>query len=166
LQSYLDEFVFRFNRRRSRSRGLVSYRLLELAAGHDPVRYCNIGAGKWPRKIPPTPPAGRGHPPHGHRQPGSGVTGSPTSAIPGTVLRPPGRRPRPQSSPCMVRVWWVRTPQLSAHGSFDRIISYPWSVLELAEKEQDAVVSVIWAADVTCVTDDHCSSVDRMAEVL
>ncbi|MGE5290630.1 MAG: IS1595 family transposase [Micromonosporaceae bacterium] len=63
LQSYLDEFVFRFNRRRSRSRGLVFYRLLELAAGHDPVRYHNIVAGKRPRKIPPTPPAGRGHPP-------------------------------------------------------------------------------------------------------
>ena len=39
LQSYLDEFTFRFNRRRSRSRGLVFYRVLELAAGHDPVRY-------------------------------------------------------------------------------------------------------------------------------
>ena len=32
LQSYLDEFTFRFNRRRSRSRGLVFYRVLELAA--------------------------------------------------------------------------------------------------------------------------------------
>jgi transposase-like protein len=63
LQSYLDEFVFRFNRRRSRSRGLVFYRLLELAAGHDPVRYRNIVAGKRPRKIPPTPPAAHGHPP-------------------------------------------------------------------------------------------------------
>jgi ISXO2-like transposase domain len=63
LQSYLDEFVFRFNRRRSRSRGLVFYRLLELAAGHDPVRYRNIVADKRPRKIPPTPPSGRGHPP-------------------------------------------------------------------------------------------------------
>ncbi len=62
LQSYLDEFVFRFNRRRSRSRGLVFYRLLELAAGHDPVRYRDIVAGKRPRKIPPTPPARRGHP--------------------------------------------------------------------------------------------------------
>ena len=63
LQSYLDEFVFRFNRRRARSRGLVFYRLLQLAAGHDPVRYRNIVAGKRPRKIPPAPPAGRGHPP-------------------------------------------------------------------------------------------------------
>src|SRR5690242_20492183 len=54
LQSYLDEFVFRFNRRRSASRGLVFYRVLELAAGHDPVRYRNIVAGKRPRRIPPT----------------------------------------------------------------------------------------------------------------
>ena len=39
LQAYLNEFVFRFNRRHSRSRGMVFYRVLELAAGHDPVRY-------------------------------------------------------------------------------------------------------------------------------
>jgi transposase-like protein len=69
LQSYLDEFTFRFNRRRSRSRGLVFYRVLELAAGHDPVRYHNIVAGKRPRKIPPTPPATRGHPPSLERPP-------------------------------------------------------------------------------------------------
>jgi len=69
LQSYLDEFVFRFNRRRSRNRGLVFYRLLELAAGHDPVRYRDIVAGKRPRKIPPTPPAKRGHPPSLERPP-------------------------------------------------------------------------------------------------
>ncbi len=69
LQSYLDEFVFRFNRRRSRSRGLVFYRLLELAVGHAPVRYRNIVAGKRPRKIPPTPPATRGHPPSLERPP-------------------------------------------------------------------------------------------------
>jgi transposase-like protein len=69
LQSYLDEFVFRFNRRHSRSRGLVFYRLLELTVGHDPVRYRNIVAGKRPRKIPPTPPARRGHPPSLERPP-------------------------------------------------------------------------------------------------
>ena len=69
LQSYLDEFVFRFNRRHSRSRGLVFYRLLELTAGHDPVRYRDIVAGKRPRKIPPTPPARRGHPPSLERPP-------------------------------------------------------------------------------------------------
>jgi hypothetical protein len=69
LQSYLDEFVFRFNRRRSASRGLVFYRVLELAAGHDPVRYRNIIAGKRPRKIPPDPPTARGHPPSLERSP-------------------------------------------------------------------------------------------------
>src|SRR2546430_12221657 len=56
LQSYLDEFVFRFNRRRSRSRGLVFYRVLELAVGHEPVRYHDIVAGERPRRIPPPPP--------------------------------------------------------------------------------------------------------------
>jgi transposase-like protein len=69
LQSYLDEFVFRFNRRRSRSRGLVFYRLIELAVGHDPVRYHDIAAGKRPRKIPPAPPPRRGHPPSLERPP-------------------------------------------------------------------------------------------------
>ena len=69
LQSYLDEFTFRFNRRRSRSRGLVFYRVLELAIGHGPVRYHNIVAGKRPRKIPPTPPVTRGHPPSLERPP-------------------------------------------------------------------------------------------------
>jgi transposase-like protein len=39
LPDYLDEFVFRFNRRRSRSRGLLFYRVLQLAVDHDPVRY-------------------------------------------------------------------------------------------------------------------------------
>ena len=36
LASYLNEFVFRFNRRRSRSRGLVFYRVLELGGGARP----------------------------------------------------------------------------------------------------------------------------------
>jgi hypothetical protein len=42
LSSYLDEFVFPFNRRRSRSRGMVFYRVLELAVAHDPVRYRHL----------------------------------------------------------------------------------------------------------------------------
>ena len=69
LQSYLDEFVFRFNRRRSQSRGLVFYRVLELAVGHEPVRYHDIVAGKRPRRIPPAPPVARGHPPSLERPP-------------------------------------------------------------------------------------------------
>ncbi len=63
LASYLDEFVFRFNRRRSRSRGLVFYRVLELAVGHDPVRYRDLITKSAPRKVSPTPPSARGHPP-------------------------------------------------------------------------------------------------------
>jgi transposase-like protein len=63
LQSYLNEFCFRFNRRRSRSRGLVFYRLLELAVGHDPVRYRDLVAHPKPKAKPPAPPGQRGHPP-------------------------------------------------------------------------------------------------------
>jgi len=62
LQAYLDEFVFRFNRRRSRSRGLVFYRVLELAVDHDPVRYRQLVADSRPKKVPPVPPRTRGHP--------------------------------------------------------------------------------------------------------
>jgi hypothetical protein len=37
LQSYLEEFCFRFNRRHSRARGLLFYRLLQYAAGAPPL---------------------------------------------------------------------------------------------------------------------------------
>jgi len=63
LQAHLNEFSFRFNRRRSRSRGLVFYRLLELAVGHDPVRYRDLVARPKPKTKPPAPPGQRGHPP-------------------------------------------------------------------------------------------------------
>ncbi len=63
LQSYLNEFVFRFNRRRPGSRGLVFYRVLELAVAHDPVRYRDLVADPQPKAPPPAPPGGRGHPP-------------------------------------------------------------------------------------------------------
>ena len=62
LTSYLNEFVFRFNRRRSRSRGMVFYRVLQLAVAHDPVRYQDLIASHRPRAVPPVPPQGRGHP--------------------------------------------------------------------------------------------------------
>jgi len=61
LQPYLDEFVFRLNRRTSASRGLLFYRLLELAVGHDPVRYCQLVAEPRPKKTPPQPPGSTGH---------------------------------------------------------------------------------------------------------
>jgi transposase-like protein len=69
LASYLDEFVFRFNRRRSRSRGMVFYRVLELAVTHKPVRYKDIIATQRPRQLPPTPPHKFGHPPSFERPP-------------------------------------------------------------------------------------------------
>jgi transposase-like protein len=73
LASYLDEFVFRFNRRHSRSRGLVFYRVLELAATHDPVRYRDLIANPRPSTSPRRPPGTRGRPP--------------------SIERPPARRP-------------------------------------------------------------------------
>ena len=63
LAAYLNEFVFRFNRRRSRSRGLLFYRVLELAVAHDPVRYRDLVADPQPKRAPPAPPGTRGHPP-------------------------------------------------------------------------------------------------------
>ncbi|HDK02467.1 MAG TPA: hypothetical protein ENG84_01260, partial [Gammaproteobacteria bacterium] len=63
LAGYLNEFVFRFNRRRSHSRGMGFYRVLELAVVHDPVCYQDLIATKRPRPVAPTPPRGRGHPP-------------------------------------------------------------------------------------------------------
>jgi transposase-like protein len=42
LDSYLDEFVFRFNRRSSTSRGMLFYRLLQQAVVTDPVTYRDI----------------------------------------------------------------------------------------------------------------------------
>ena len=46
LDYYLDEFTFRFNRRTSRSRGLLFYRLLEQAMATQPVTYQRIAARK------------------------------------------------------------------------------------------------------------------------
>ena len=69
LTRYLQEFVFRFNRRRARSRGMVFYRVLELAVAHAPVRYQDLIASQRPRAVPPVPPHARGHPPSLDRPP-------------------------------------------------------------------------------------------------
>ena len=45
LDSYLDEFAFRFNRRTSRSRGMLFYRLIEQAVATEPVTYQDIAGG-------------------------------------------------------------------------------------------------------------------------
>jgi transposase-like protein len=46
LDYYLDEFAFRFNRRKSASRGKLFYRLLQQAVEIDPVTYRSIVGGK------------------------------------------------------------------------------------------------------------------------
>jgi len=50
LQAYLDEFTFRFNRRRSTSRGMLFYRLLEQSVQAPPRTYRSLvadpGAGR------------------------------------------------------------------------------------------------------------------------
>ncbi len=45
LDYYLDEFTFRFNRRNSRSRGKLFYRLVQQAVAIDPVPYKSIIGG-------------------------------------------------------------------------------------------------------------------------
>jgi len=42
LGYYLDEFTFRFNRRTSRARGMLFYRLVQQAVGTDPAPYRNL----------------------------------------------------------------------------------------------------------------------------
>jgi transposase-like protein len=46
LDYYLDEFTFRFNRRRSNARGLLFYRLAQQAVATNPVPYSSIIHGK------------------------------------------------------------------------------------------------------------------------
>jgi transposase-like protein len=45
LDYYLDEFTFRFNRRTSRKRGKLFYRLVQQVMNVDPVHWVDIGAG-------------------------------------------------------------------------------------------------------------------------
>ncbi len=42
LDYYLDEFTFRFNRRRSKNRGKLFFRLAQQAVAVDPVTYYRI----------------------------------------------------------------------------------------------------------------------------
>ena len=64
LQEYLDEFAFRWNRRNTRNRGMLFYRLLQHAVNAAPVTYhdlVRIGTAK------PVTQSARGS----HRQPGT-----------------------------------------------------------------------------------------------
>jgi transposase-like protein len=62
LAAYLDEWVFRFNRRRSRSRGLLFHRLLAHAATSDVLTYNQLRKAGRTRSAPPLPPAARALP--------------------------------------------------------------------------------------------------------
>ncbi len=53
LDAYLDEFVFRFNRRTSNSRGMLFYRLLQQAVATQPVTYAQVVTRRTKRKTKP-----------------------------------------------------------------------------------------------------------------
>ena len=53
LDAYLNEFTFRFNRRGSRRRGLLFYRLLEQAILADPITYRSLIANPHPGRPRP-----------------------------------------------------------------------------------------------------------------
>ena len=136
LPGYLNEFVFRFNRRRSRSRGLVFFRVLQLAATHAPVRYQDLVAHTHPRALPPTPPPTRGHPPSLERPPanrpwragGSGLlrlNGYPRSRKYPVTARLLSARIRPDAPPTPRLQWhtydhWAETP--GAHPTISHYI--------------------------------------------
>ena len=56
LDAYLNEFTFRFNRRGSRRRGLLFYRLLEQAILADPITYRSLIANPHRGRPRPTLP--------------------------------------------------------------------------------------------------------------
>ncbi len=57
VQSYLDEFCFRFNRRNSRARGMLFYRLPEQAVQSAPRTYrCLVAEPSTARRTMPVPP--------------------------------------------------------------------------------------------------------------
>lgn len=53
LDAYLNEFTFRFNRRRLRSRGKLYYRLLEQAVTIEPVPYKLVNSPSLGRSSEP-----------------------------------------------------------------------------------------------------------------
>jgi transposase-like protein len=60
LDAYLNEFTFRFNRRRSRRRGLLFYRLLEQALATDPITYRSLIVNPRPTGRRPAHPSSPG----------------------------------------------------------------------------------------------------------
>lgn len=56
--AYCNEWVFRFNRRHSTARGMLFFRLMELAVQAQPLPYSALICSERPREISPIP-AGR-----------------------------------------------------------------------------------------------------------
>lgn len=52
-QAYLDEFVFRFNRRRSKQRGMLFYRLIQASLGVGATTYKDFVINSQPKKVKP-----------------------------------------------------------------------------------------------------------------
>lgn len=69
LDAYLNEFTFRFNRRASRRRGLLFYRLLEQAVITGPITYRQLVATPQPGSRRPNAPTGRRSKPQSHALP-------------------------------------------------------------------------------------------------
>lgn len=63
LAAYLDEFVFRFNRRRSEARGLLFRRLIEQGVSAPPVPYRQLVVNPKKKRTKPRPPTSRRLPP-------------------------------------------------------------------------------------------------------
>ncbi len=72
MQAYFDEWVFRFNRRNSRSRGLLFQRLLKQAVEGDALTYKELRKAGRTRPPPPPPVRARMLPPSLERQ-GTGL---------------------------------------------------------------------------------------------
>jgi hypothetical protein len=62
LAEYLDEFCFRWNRRGSRRRGMVFYRLLQHAVAAPPVAYKALVRVGAPKPVKPAAPRSRALP--------------------------------------------------------------------------------------------------------
>jgi len=63
VQAYFDEWVFRFNRRNSRSRGLLFHTLLRQAVDGEPVTYKSLRKAGRTRPAPPPARGARQSPP-------------------------------------------------------------------------------------------------------
>jgi transposase-like protein len=57
LQAYLNEYTFRFNRRHSRRRGMLFYRLLEQAVVAEPITYRGLVVNSKPTGRRPSIPS-------------------------------------------------------------------------------------------------------------